>query len=159
MNIELIVVGKIKEKYYRQGIDEYLKRLSRYAKVSIIEVADEATGDNMSEIEQAQVLDREAERILSHLKRDRKVWVLAIEGDLLSSEDMAKQINKDAVYGQSKFTFIIGGSLGLSQSIKDRADVLVSFGRMTLPHQLMRLVLVEQIYRFFRIINNEPYHK
>lgn len=159
MNIEIIVVGKLKEKYLKQGIDEYLKRLTRYAKVSVIEVADEATQEHMSDIEIEQVLAKESDRILSYIKPDRKVWVMAIEGTLVSSEDLAEKIESYATYGQSKLTIVIGGSLGLSQAIKDRADEKMSFGRITLPHQLMRLVLIEQVYRAFRIIHNEPYHK
>lgn len=159
MNIEIIVVGKVKEKHFKQGIEEYLKRLTSYAKVKIIEVADEATGDNLSETEINHILLKEAKRIQAHLKSDRKLWVLAIEGKLLTSEEIAETIKDYSVYGQSKLTLVIGGSLGVDQSIKDQADLLVSFGRITLPHQLIRLVLVEQIYRAFRIINHEPYHK
>ena len=159
MNIELIVVGKLKEKFLKQGIQEYLKRLTRYAKVSMIEVNDEATQENMSPTEEVQVLAKEAERIMTYLKPDRKVWVMAIEGDLVSSEEIANKIENYATYGQSKLTIIIGGSLGLAEELKAQADERFSFGRITLPHQLMRLVLVEQIYRAFRIINKEPYHK
>lgn len=159
MNIEIIAVGKIKEKYFKQGIDEYMKRLTRYAKVSIIEVDDEATQEQMSETEMAQVLDKEAQRILSHIKSDRKIWVLAIEGKLITSEEIAAQLQDYATYGQSKLSIIIGGSLGLQESLKKQADISLSFGRITLPHQMIRLILVEQIYRAFRIMNQEPYHK
>ncbi|UUX33253.1 23S rRNA (pseudouridine(1915)-N(3))-methyltransferase RlmH [Fundicoccus culcitae] len=159
MNIEIIGVGKIKEKYLKQGIDEYLKRLQAYANVSIIEVPDEPTGDNMSETEVAMVLDKEAEKILSRIDSQRKVIVLAIEGKLITSEDLAKQLDDYATYGNSKVTFVIGGSLGLAQSVKDRADWLISFGRITMPHQLIRMVLTEQVYRAYRIINNHAYHK
>lgn len=159
MNIEIIAVGKIKEKYFKQGIDEYMKRLTRYAKVSIIEVDDEATQEQMSETEMAQVLDKEAQRILSHIKSDRKIWVLAIEGKLITSEEIAAQLQDYATYGQSKLSIIIGGSLGLQESLKKQADLSLSFGRITLPHQMIRLILVEQIYRAFRIMNQEPYHK
>lgn len=159
MNIEIIVVGKLKEKYLKQGIEEYLKRLTRYAKVNIIEVADEAAGDSLSDIEADQILMREANRIQAHLKPDRKLWVLAIEGKLVTSEEIATTIEEYSIYGQSKLTLVIGGSLGVAQSIKEQADLLVSFGRITLPHQLMRLVLIEQVYRAFRIIHHEPYHK
>ncbi|MGX7106396.1 23S rRNA (pseudouridine(1915)-N(3))-methyltransferase RlmH [Hutsoniella sourekii] len=159
MNIEIITVGKLKEKYLKQGIAEYIKRLGAYAKVKIIEVADEATAENMSPAEEAIVLEKEGERILAKLAPDRKVIVLAIEGKLIRSEDLAGQLDRYATYGDSKVTFVIGGSLGLSQAVKDRADASVSMGRITLPHQLMRLVLVEQIYRAFRIINGHAYHK
>ncbi len=159
MNIEIISVGKLKEKYLKQGTQEYLKRLNKYAKVKIIEIADEPTSENMSDHEITLLLDKEAERIQSHLSLDRKLIVLAIEGELISSESLAKQIDNYATYGASKVTFLIGGSLGVSDKIKQQADALISFGRITLPHQLMRLVLVEQIYRVFRIINGHAYHK
>ena len=139
MNIEIICVGKLKEKYLKQGIAEYLKRLGAYATVKVIEVADEATGDNMSETEIDQVL--------------------AIEGKIISSEELAAQLDQFATYGDSKVSFIIGGSLGLADELKKRSDLSISFGRITLPHQLMRLVLVEQIYRAFRIKSGHAYHK
>lgn len=159
MNIEIISVGKLKEKYLKQGIAEYLKRLGAYASVSVIEVADEPTGDNMSETEIEQVLAKEAERINARLASGRKVIVLAIEGKIISSEELAAQLDQYATYGDSKVTFIIGGSLGLATELKKRADLSISFGRITLPHQLMRLVLVEQIYRAFRINSGHAYHK
>lgn len=159
MNIEIISVGKLKEKYLKQGIAEYLKRLGAYASVSVIEVADEPTGDNMSETEIEQVLAKEAERINARLASGRKVIVLAIEGKIISSEELAAQLDQYATYGDSKITFIIGGSLGLATELKKRADLSISFGRITLPHQLMRLVLVEQIYRAFRINSGHAYHK
>ncbi|MBK0348655.1 23S rRNA (pseudouridine(1915)-N(3))-methyltransferase RlmH [Aerococcaceae bacterium zg-ZJ1578] len=159
MNIEIICVGKLKEKYLKQGIDEYLKRLQAYAKVSVIEVSDEPTDENMSEVEINQVLEKEADKIAQRLDEQRKVIVLAIEGKLISSEELAQQLNDYAIYGDSKVTFIIGGSLGLAERLKRRANLRVSFGRITLPHQLMRLILVEQIYRAFRIINGHAYHK
>lgn len=159
MNIEIIAVGKIKEKYIKSGIAEYLKRLQSYANVKIIELADEATAENMSEAEETGVLAKEAERIKAKLSPDRKIIVLAIEGKLISSEELAHQLEQYATYGQSKVTFIIGGSLGLAEELKKQADLSISFGRITLPHQLMRLVLVEQVYRAFRIINGHSYHK
>lgn len=159
MNIDLIVVGKIKEKYYQQAINEYLKRMTPYAKVRIIEVIDEATKDRMSEAEVVQVLEKEGQRILSHLKSDMKIWVMAIEGDLVTSEVMAKTLADYRNYGNSKLAIIIGGSLGLSQTVKAKADALISFGRITLPHQLMRVIMTEQIYRAFRIIHGHAYHK
>lgn len=156
MNIEIICVGKLKEKYLKQGIEEYLKRLSPYANVSIVEVADEPTEENMS-ID--SLLDKEADKILSRLDAQRKIIVLAIEGKLIRSEDLAISLENYATYGHSKVAFIIGGSLGLANKLKEKADLSISFGRITLPHQLMRLVLVEQIYRAFRIMKGHAYHK
>lgn len=159
MNIEIISVGKLKEKYLKQGIEEYCKRLDAYAKLTLIEVADEPTKEEMSQVEIDQVLAKEADRILAKIDPSRKVIVLAIEGSLISSEDLAKRLEDYGTYGSSKITFIIGGSLGLGQAVKDRADLSISFGRITLPHQLMRLVLVEQVYRAFRIMKGHAYHK
>lgn len=159
MNIEIICVGKLKEKYLKNGIAEYLKRLDAYAKVTLIELADEPTAENMSPVEIQQVLEKEAEKITQRLAPDRKVIVLAIEGKLISSPELAATLENYATYGDSKVSFIIGGSLGLADQIKKRADLSISFGRITLPHQLMRLVLVEQIYRSFRIMKGHAYHK
>ena len=159
MDIELICVGKLKEKYLQQGIQEYLKRLQTYAKVKIIELADAATKEDLSQTELEQILEEEAKRIEAHLKPNRQVIVLAIEGDLISSEDLAQQLEDYATYGQSRVSFIIGGSLGLADRLKRGANRRISFGRITLPHQLMRLVLVEQIYRAFRIMHHHAYHK
>ena len=159
MQIEIICVGKLKEKYLKQGIAEYTKRLSAYANLSIVEVADEATAEKMSALEIEQVLDKEADRIEARLDAGRQVIVLAIEGDLISSEDLAQRLDRLALHGQSKVSFIIGGSLGLAERLKQKAQWRVSFGRITLPHQLMRLVLVEQIYRAFRIMKGHAYHK
>ena len=159
MNIELICVGKLKEKYLKQGIAEYMKRLGAYANISIVEVADEPTADQMSDTEIDQVLAKEAEKIKARLDPQRKVIILAIEGKVISSEDLAQQLDQYATYGDSKVTFIIGGSLGLANELKKSADLSISFGRITLPHQLMRLVLVEQIYRAFRINKGHAYHK
>lgn len=159
MNIEIISVGKLKEKYLKQGIQEYLKRLQSYAKVKVIEVSDEPTSENMSDHEIALHLEKEGERIKNHLTPDRKVIVMAIEGKIVSSEELAAKLNQYATYGDSKVTFIIGGSLGVSDEIKKNADMLMSFGRITLPHQLIRLVLTEQVYRAFRINAGHAYHK
>ncbi|MDO5457893.1 MAG: 23S rRNA (pseudouridine(1915)-N(3))-methyltransferase RlmH [Atopococcus tabaci] len=159
MNIEIVCVGKLKEKYLKQGIAEYQKRLDAYCKIKIIEVADEAAQENLSESEAQMVLEKEAGRILSKITPDRKVIVMAIEGNLVTSEQLAKKIDDYGTYGNSKLTFIIGGSLGLSDEIKKQADWSISFGRITLPHQLMRLILVEQIYRAFRINHGHAYHK
>ncbi|MEC1769765.1 23S rRNA (pseudouridine(1915)-N(3))-methyltransferase RlmH [Schinkia azotoformans] len=159
MNISIFSVGKLKEKYLKQGIDEYLKRLGPYAKVEVIEVADEKAPENLSEVEMEQVKDKEGERILAKISDDTYVIILAIQGKMLSSEELAREIDQLATYGKSKIAFVIGGSLGLSKAVEKRADYALSFSKMTFPHQLMRLVLVEQIYRAFRINRGEPYHK
>ena len=159
MNISLITIGKLKEKYLKQGIEEYLKRLSSYAKVEIIELADEKAPENLSESEMEQVKQKEGERILAKISDDTYVIALAINGKQKSSEELAKEIDSLATYGKSKVAFVIGGSLGLSSEVMKRSNAALSFSKMTFPHQLMRLVLVEQIYRAFRIIRNEPYHK
>ena len=158
MNITLITVGKLKEKYLTLAQNEYLKRLSRFSKVEIVEIPDEKIPDNASDLEKDKILKKEGEKILSHIKDNSPVVAMCIEGDLVSSEDLAKKI--DSFQMQSgKMYFIIGGSLGLSDDVKKRANVKISFGRITLPHQLIRVVLLEQIYRSFKIINNETYHK
>lgn len=159
MNISIITIGKLKEKYLKQGIQEYLKRLSSYAKVEIIELADEKAPENLSESEMEQVKQKEGERILAKISDDTYVIALAINGKQKSSEELAKEIDSLATYGKSKVAFVIGGSLGLSSEVMKRSNATLSFSKMTFPHQLMRLVLVEQIYRAFRIIRNEPYHK
>ena len=159
MNISIITIGKLKEKYLKQGIQEYLKRLSSYAKVEIIELADEKAPENLSESEKEQVKQKEGERILAKISDDTHVIALAINGKQKSSEELAKEIDSLATYGKSKIAFVIGGSLGLSSEVMKRSNAALSFSKMTFPHQLMRLVLVEQIYRAFRIIRNEPYHK
>lgn len=159
MNISIITVGKLKEKYLKQGIDEYLKRLSSYAKVEVIEVLDEKAPETLSDIEMVQIKEKEGERILAKIHPDAHVIALAIEGKMKTSEQLAETIEKLGTYGKSKIAFVIGGSLGLSDTVMKRADEALSFSKMTFPHQLMRLVLVEQIYRSFRINRGEPYHK
>ncbi|NNU94133.1 23S rRNA (pseudouridine(1915)-N(3))-methyltransferase RlmH [Geobacillus sp. NFOSA3] len=159
MHIHIISVGKLKEKYLMQGIDEYKKRLSSYAKVDIIEVPDEKAPEHLSEQEMEQIKQREGERILAKIPNDAYVIALAIEGKMKSSEQFAASLDKLATYGKSKIAFIIGGSLGLSKQVMQRADEALSFSKMTFPHQLMRLILLEQIYRAFRINRGEPYHK
>ncbi|MFO1442257.1 23S rRNA (pseudouridine(1915)-N(3))-methyltransferase RlmH [Bacillus sp. Bva_UNVM-123] len=159
MNISIITVGKLKEKYLKQGIEEYVKRLSAYAKIEIIEVPDEKAPEELSETEMGIVKQKEAERILAKINSDAYVIALAIEGKLKSSEELADSLDKLATYGKSKVAFVIGGSLGLSKDVLERADEMLSFSRMTFPHQLMRLILVEQVYRAFRINRGEPYHK
>ena len=159
MKITCVVVGKIKEKYFTDAIKEYSKRLSRYCKLEIVELADEKTPDGASEAEEAAIREKEGERILKALKDDAYVIALAIEGKMLGSEELAEKIEKLGVGGVSQIVFVIGGSLGLSSQVMKRADYALSFSRMTFPHQLMRVVLLEQIYRSYRIMNHQPYHK
>ena len=159
MNISIVTVGKLKEKYLKQGIEEYLKRLGSYAKVEVIEVPDEKAPEELSDTEMVQVKQKEGERILAKISPDTYVIALAINGKLKSSEELADTLDKLATYGKSKIAFVIGGSLGLSDEILKRADEQLSFSKMTFPHQLMRLILVEQVYRAFRINRGEPYHK
>ncbi|WP_261040202.1 23S rRNA (pseudouridine(1915)-N(3))-methyltransferase RlmH [Streptococcus mitis] len=159
MKIKVVTVGKLKEKYLKDGIEEYLKRISRFAKFEMIELADEKTPDKASESENQKILEIEGQRILSKVGDRDFVIVLAIEGKTFSSEEFSKQLEEASIKGFSTLTFIIGGSLGLAQDVKNRANLSVSFGRLTLPHQLMRLVLVEQIYRAFTIQQGSPYHK
>ena len=159
MKIKIVTVGKLKEKYLKDGIAEYAKRISRFATIEIIELADEKTPDRASDSENAKILDVEGNRILSKIGDREFVVVLAIEGKTLSSEELSKQLEQASINGFSTLTFVIGGSLGLSKEVKKRANLSVSFGRLTLPHQLMRLVLTEQIYRAFTIQQGSPYHK
>lgn len=159
MLVKIFSVGKLKEKYLKQGIEEYAKRLSRYTKFEVIEVKDEPTKENASEAEDVLVKNAEGERILSKVKDDDYVYLLAINGKMMSSPELAKHMQQQMTQGKSTLVFIIGGSLGTSDAVYKRANQEISFGKMTLPHQLMRLVLTEQIYRSFRIQNNEPYHK
>lgn len=159
MNITIIAVGKIKEKYLQSGIDEYVKRLSRYCKLRIIEVKDEKAPENLSAKEQDSVMDSEGERILGKLTEDAYVIALERSGVELSSELLAKKLEDIPTYNSSHIAFVIGGSLGLASSVRRKADLELSFSKMTFPHQLMRLILLEQLYRSFRINNNEPYHK
>lgn len=159
MNILIVTVGKLKEKYLKQGIDEFVKRMSGYAKLEIVEVADEKAPEELSVAEMEQVKQKEGERILSKISQDTHVIALAINGKMKSSEELAEDLDKLATYGKSKIAFVIGGSLGLSDEVLKRANEKLSFSKMTFPHQLMRLILVEQIYRAFRINRGEPYHK
>ena len=159
MKIKVVTVGKLKEKYLKDGIAEYTKRISRFAKLEMIELADEKTPDKASELENQKILETEGARILSKVGERDFVVVLAIEGKILSSEEFSKQLEQASIKGYSTLTFIIGGSLGLAPVVKNRANLSISFGRLTLPHQLMRLVLVEQIYRAFTIQQGSPYHK
>ncbi|WP_100011654.1 23S rRNA (pseudouridine(1915)-N(3))-methyltransferase RlmH [Lentibacillus sediminis] len=159
MKITIIAVGKLKEKYLNHGIQEYLKRLSAYATVEIKETADEKAPEKMSDAEMQEVKRKEGERVLSHISPDTYVITLEIEGKMLSSEQLAAKMDELATYGKSKVAFVIGGSLGISEEVQKRSDLALSFSKMTFPHQLMRLVLLEQVYRGFRIMRGEPYHK
>jgi 23S rRNA (pseudouridine1915-N3)-methyltransferase len=159
MKVSLICVGKLKEKYLTMGMEEYLKRLSRYSTLEVIQLPDENTPDNASNATMEAIKKKEGDRILKVLRDDSYCIALAIQGKMLSSVELADQLEKLFVSGKSHISFIIGGSLGLSDEVLHRADYQLSFSKMTFPHQLMRLILVEQIYRAFRIINNEPYHK
>jgi len=159
MQIRIVAVGKLKESYLTDGVAEYVKRLTPYVKLSVAEVAEEKAPDGLSDAEARQAKEREGERILAQLRDDDHVIALAIDGEMWTSEQLAGHIERLATYGHSRITFVIGGSLGLSDAVLRRADRKLSFGRLTFPHQLIRLVLVEQIYRAFKIIRGEPYHK
>lgn len=159
MRITIVAVGKIKERFYTQAIEEYSKRLGRYCKLSVVEVGDEKTPDNAREALERQIREKEGQRVLSAVKENSYVIALDIQGEMLDSEALAGKIGKLAGSGISHIVFIIGGSLGLSQSVLSRADYRLSFSRLTFPHQLMRVILLEQIYRGFRILEGEPYHK
>ena len=159
MKITILCVGKVKEKFYRDAIDEFTKRLSRYCKLEIVEVADEKTNEDASENEIRLVKEKEGERIIKNIKDDAYVITLCIDGKQLNSEELSERIECLGIQGTSHICFIIGGSLGLSDEVIKRADFKLSFSKMTFPHQLMRVILLEQIYRAYRIMNNEPYHK
>ena len=158
MNIDIVCVGKVKERYLRDAIDEYRKRLSRFAKVDVIEVGDEKTPEHASDTLNEQIKAKEGERILRHLRDNAFVVALAIEGRQLTSERLAAQIAQWGLHGVSHLQFVIGGSLGLDPRVLRRADMLLSFSKMTFPHQLMRVILLEQVYRAFKINAHEPYH-
>ncbi len=159
MKISICCVGKVKESYFRGGIDEYKKRLGRYCNIEILEVSDEKTPDNASEAVERQIKEKEGERLLKNIKEDAYVIALAIDGKMLDSVELSEKINTLGIGGTSHIQFVIGGSLGLSDEVLKRADMKLSFSKMTFPHQLMRVILLEQIYRAYRIINHEPYHK
>jgi len=159
MKITVVCVGKIKEKYLTMAIDEYSKRLSRYCKLEIIELPAEKTPDNASPAEELQIKKKEGERILKNIKDSAYVIALAIEGKMLSSEELADKMQQLGVNGESHLAFVIGGSLGLDSEVLDRADFKLSFSKMTFPHQVMRMILLEQVYRGYRIMSGEPYHK
>lgn len=159
MKITILCVGKVKEKFYRDAIDEFSKRLSRYCKLEVIEVNDEKTDEQASENEIRLVKEKEGERLLKNIKEDAYVITLCIDGKQLDSEELSEKIEKLGIQGNSHIYFVIGGSLGLADAVINRADYKLSFSKMTFPHQLMRVILLEQIYRSYRIMNNEPYHK
>lgn len=159
MNITFVTVGKIKEKFFRDAIAEYQKRLSKYCKLDIIEVADEKTPERVSDIVEDQIRQKEAERILKNIKESAYCIALAIDGKKRDSVNLADHIERLGLGGKSSLVFVIGGSLGLHSSVLERADETLSFSDMTFPHQLMRVILIEQIYRCYRIINGQPYHK
>ena len=159
MNIKIVCVGKLKEKYFKDGIAEYVKRMSRFAKVKIVQVPDEKAPEKLSPAEMEQVKEIEGKRILDKIKDKEYVYVTAIKGKERTSEAFAKELSNLTTYGHSDITFVIGGSLGTSDAVNKRADDLISFGKFTMPHQLMRLVLIEQIYRAFMVNSGSPYHK
>ena len=159
MKITICCVGKIKEKFYSQAIEEYSKRLSKYCKLEIKEAADEKTPDSASDTVNRMIKEKEGDRLLSNINDDSYVIALAIDGKMLDSVELSEKIDNLMLSGKSDIVFVIGGSLGLDKRVLDRADYKLSFSKMTFPHQLMRVILLEQIYRSFRIMKNEPYHK
>lgn len=159
MKITIISVGKIKEKYLKDAIAEYTKRLGKYCRLEMIEVSDEKTPDQASEIVEEGIRAREGERILRYIKDDMYVITLEILGKMMTSEELADQIETLGIQGKSNIVFVIGGSIGLGKAVLKRSDFALSFSKMTFPHQLMRVILLEQIYRGFRIMNGQPYHK
>lgn len=163
MKITILCIGKIKEKFYRDAIAEYEKRLSRYCKLEIVEAADEKTPEGASEAVELQIKEKEGERMLARLEKYQRegayVCALAIDGKQLDSVELSEKIEQLGTHGTSHIIFLIGGSLGMSESLLKRADLKLSFSKMTFPHQLMRVILLEQVYRAYRIMNGEPYHK
>ncbi|ANZ34342.1 23S rRNA (pseudouridine(1915)-N(3))-methyltransferase RlmH [Staphylococcus carnosus] len=159
MKITILAVGKLKEKYWKQAIAEYQKRLGAYTKIEIIEVPDEKAPENMSDKEVEQVKEKEGQRLLAKIKPQSTVITLEIQGNMLTSEGLAKNLQQRMVQGQSDFTFVIGGSNGLHQDVLDRSNYALSFSKMTFPHQMMRVILLEQVYRAFKIMRGEAYHK
>ncbi|HWR60580.1 MAG TPA: 23S rRNA (pseudouridine(1915)-N(3))-methyltransferase RlmH [Clostridia bacterium] len=159
MNITVVTVGKLKERYFREAVEEYSTRLSKYCRLEIAEVPDEKAPENLSRAQELQIIQKEGQGILKHIKEDAYVIALAIQGKQMSSEGLAEFINNLGIKGKSNIAFVIGGSLGLSDEVLKRADYQLSFSKMTFPHQLMRVILLEQVYRGFRIVRGEPYHK
>lgn len=159
MKITILAVGKLKEKYWKQAIAEYEKRLGAYSKIEMIEVPDEKAPENMSDKEIEQVKEKEGQRLLAKIRPQATVITLEIQGKMLSSEGLAKEIQQRMTQGQSDFVFVIGGSNGLHQDVLKRSNYALSFSKMTFPHQMMRVVLIEQVYRAFKIMRGEAYHK
>ena len=159
MNINIIAVGKIKDRYIKDGIKEFKKRLSRYCKLQIIELNDEKAPEKLSQNEIEIIKTKEASRILPKIPQNSYIISLEIKGKEISSEILSKKLENLMISGRNNITFIIGGSLGLSKEISNISNYKLSFSKMTFPHQLMRLILLEQIYRGFRIMRGEPYHK
>ncbi len=159
MKITILAVGKLKEAFYRDAAAEFQKRLGRYVKLEILETPDEKTPEDASLAERQKILDLEGDRLLKLMRQDAYVIALAIQGKMLDSVELSEKIRLLGVGGTSRIIFVIGGSLGLSDAVLRRADFRLSFSKMTFPHQLMRVVLLEQIYRSYRIMNREPYHK
>ncbi|WP_234117356.1 23S rRNA (pseudouridine(1915)-N(3))-methyltransferase RlmH [Clostridium hydrogenum] len=159
MNITLVTVGKLKEKYLKDAISEYSKRLSRYCKLDIIELQDEKTPENASDKEESLIKEKEGQKILGCIKDNMYVIALDLKGSMISSEEFSELIGDLGIRGNSNIVFVIGGSLGLSKDVLSRADYKLCFSKMTFPHQLFRVMLLEQIYRGFRIMKGEPYHK
>ena len=159
MKITILTVGKIKEKYLKDAIAEYAKRLSRYCKLQIVEVEDEKTPDGASAAMEDQIKEKEAARLSKCLDEEAFLITLEIQGKMLDSESFSKTMEQICLRGKNHIQFVIGGSSGLHTSITERSDLALSFSKMTFPHQLMRVILLEQVYRSFRIQNNEPYHK
>ncbi len=159
MKITIICVGKLKEDFYKKAVSEYAKRLGRYCRLEIIEVSDEKTPEDAGPVMEEQIKEREAARILKHVKEDAYVFTLEITGSQPDSLAFSRMLSRLTIQGKSHFQFIIGGSLGLHKSVSLAANQAVSFSNMTFPHQLMRVILLEQIYRSYRIMNGEPYHK
>ena len=159
MKITILAVGKLKEKYWKQAISEYEKRLSAYSKIELIEVPDEKAPENMSDKEIEQVKAKEGQRLLAKIKPQATVITLEIAGKMLSSEGLAQELQQRMTQGQSDFTFVIGGSNGLHKDVLTRSNYALSFSKMTFPHQMMRVILIEQVYRTFKIMRGEAYHK
>jgi len=159
MKITILCAGKIKEKFFSMAVSEYTKRLTRYCKLEIVEVADEKTPEHISERQEEQIKDREAQRMIKYIHENAYVCALAIEGRQMDSVAFSNMLEKLSIGGKSHIIFVIGGSLGLGREILNRADMLLSFSKMTFPHQFMRVILLEQIYRGYRIMKGEPYHK
>lgn len=159
MEIRIVTVGKIKEKYLNDGIAEYAKRLSRYCKLTFCQVTDEKTPDKASDALNEQIKNTEAQRLMKQIREQDYVIALALDGTMLDSIELSQKISRLGIEGKSSIAFVIGGSLGLGDEVLRRADYKLSFSKMTFPHQLMQMILLEQIYRSYRIMNNEPYHK